>query len=767
MNLQRYSFFSRLLIFACMLTVVPVCFLGYFSYQKFSKTIDHKVVTAKFQTLQQTHMNIEHILRTADISLTQFTYSEYFVNAYKEPLDMNKFQLFNQVRHEVNYLQLFNTHITDIIIYNQAQNWYLDQKGFRTLEQSPLAETTLDLESASSSYWELVESGALSDSPDACPTQIALIKPLPLNSYVKTGNLITLFSSCQLSPDLVPGNDPLETFMILDSSYRVLTHTSRAMLGVDLSGETLLDDIKRLGQHEGQLSARVQDQEFVVLFRKSNYNHWTYVYLTPVRNVTRESLSLGLFTAATALVILALSLWFAFVGSRYMYNPIRHVYRSVVAGGKPFNPVYKDEIRTIGETFHQLAKSQSSLEEELRGQVKHLRTLFMMELIQGHIAENIIRERLAKYRYSCHSDHYCVMTVQIDSLKDSRFSDNDYDLMMFAVNNMAEELIPESERLTPLVFNASQVTIFGGSAHAPEPPDKRAMSYAEILRTEIRRYLKIQVSFGISRVFNNLHKVPKAYQESLVALNYRLHLGNESIIAAADLASERNLRYAYPQYKFNELIQALQAGEDGASADRLTKELLDDMFRQGLNPHETQWTLIRFLVDIVEHMQNWGVRFPLQSDNRFIVHQLLQRKTAEEIGDWFRNDVVRVLFDQLRDRSQSEFQDISQNVIRIIHEQFDSGISLESCAAQLNYSPNHVSAVFRKQMNLSFSEYLSLYRHQMAKTWLAETDLPIKEIAEKLQYSNSQNFIRSFRKIEGLTPGQYKQLPSPDRSGLK
>ncbi|MGA3882047.1 helix-turn-helix domain-containing protein, partial [Bacillus pumilus] len=53
-------------------------------------------------------------------------------------------------------------------------------------------------------------------------------------------------------------------------------------------------------------------------------------------------------------------------------------------------------------------------------------------------------------------------------------------------------------------------------------------------------------------------------------------------------------------------------------------------------------------------------------------------------------------------------------------------------------------------------EYLSSYRHHVAKNWLVETDMSIKEISEKLKYKNPQNFIRSFKKIEGTTPGKYR-----------
>jgi AraC-like DNA-binding protein len=57
----------------------------------------------------------------------------------------------------------------------------------------------------------------------------------------------------------------------------------------------------------------------------------------------------------------------------------------------------------------------------------------------------------------------------------------------------------------------------------------------------------------------------------------------------------------------------------------------------------------------------------------------------------------------------------------------------------------------------NFSEYLIQYRMSMAKKWLVETDLKISEIAEKAGYKIPQNFIRIFRKAEGITPGQYRE----------
>nr|WP_267490203.1 helix-turn-helix domain-containing protein [Enterococcus faecium] len=37
------------------------------------------------------------------------------------------------------------------------------------------------------------------------------------------------------------------------------------------------------------------------------------------------------------------------------------------------------------------------------------------------------------------------------------------------------------------------------------------------------------------------------------------------------------------------------------------------------------------------------------------------------------------------------------------------------------------------------------------------TNLSVKEIAERLQYRNPQNFIRFFKKKESITPGEYRK----------
>ncbi|MCZ8513812.1 helix-turn-helix transcriptional regulator [Paenibacillus filicis] len=99
---------------------------------------------------------------------------------------------------------------------------------------------------------------------------------------------------------------------------------------------------------------------------------------------------------------------------------------------------------------------------------------------------------------------------------------------------------------------------------------------------------------------------------------------------------------------------------------------------------------------------------------------------------------------------------ISHQMAEIIRKEFDTALSLEGVAKRLHYNSNYLSGMFNKEMNMTFSEYLAECRLSAARLWLLETALPVKDIARRLQYNNPQNFIRSFRRAQGMTPGEYR-----------
>ena len=83
-------------------------------------------------------------------------------------------------------------------------------------------------------------------------------------------------------------------------------------------------------------------------------------------------------------------------------------------------------------------------------------------------------------------------------------------------------------------------------------------------------------------------------------------------------------------------------------------------------------------------------------------------------------------------------------------------ISLDSAGETLGMSPSYIGLVFRKAGGTSFLKYLTDIRMEEAKRLLRTTDLTLREIGLQVGLENQNTLIRTFKKAEGLTPGQYR-----------
>jgi AraC-like DNA-binding protein len=91
----------------------------------------------------------------------------------------------------------------------------------------------------------------------------------------------------------------------------------------------------------------------------------------------------------------------------------------------------------------------------------------------------------------------------------------------------------------------------------------------------------------------------------------------------------------------------------------------------------------------------------------------------------------------------------------------DPSLSLDQAAEAFGISPFHLSREFKRAFNTNFVDYISFLRINKAKHLLAGTDIKIKDIVGMIGYQDVANFIRKFRLIEGITPGQYRESVLP------
>jgi len=106
------------------------------------------------------------------------------------------------------------------------------------------------------------------------------------------------------------------------------------------------------------------------------------------------------------------------------------------------------------------------------------------------------------------------------------------------------------------------------------------------------------------------------------------------------------------------------------------------------------------------------------------------------------------------------FQLIQQNPkypsIRYLHENYHTGISLETLARLEHYHVGYYSQWFQKKMGVSVQIYLQKLRIEEAKRLLRETSYTILEIAQEVGYEHQASLTRVFKQVEGVTPSVYR-----------
>ena len=96
-------------------------------------------------------------------------------------------------------------------------------------------------------------------------------------------------------------------------------------------------------------------------------------------------------------------------------------------------------------------------------------------------------------------------------------------------------------------------------------------------------------------------------------------------------------------------------------------------------------------------------------------------------------------------------------VVEYIEGHLEAGPSLGQLAAVARLSPYHFARQFKRATGLPPHQYVILRRVERARQLLeAGTGLPLAEVAAHVGFSDQSQFTQHFKRIVGVTPGQFR-----------
>lgn len=98
------------------------------------------------------------------------------------------------------------------------------------------------------------------------------------------------------------------------------------------------------------------------------------------------------------------------------------------------------------------------------------------------------------------------------------------------------------------------------------------------------------------------------------------------------------------------------------------------------------------------------------------------------------------------------------SILQYMQQHYSEKITLETAAERINLSKFYFTRIFKQYTGQTFYDYLNVLRIKASEDLLKNTSTPISYIASACGYYSISSFNRSFHKIKGCTPSEFRSL---------
>lgn len=134
----------------------------------------------------------------------------------------------------------------------------------------------------------------------------------------------------------------------------------------------------------------------------------------------------------------------------------------------------------------------------------------------------------------------------------------------------------------------------------------------------------------------------------------------------------------------------------------------------------------------------------------------LEKDATQSVIDFLRwvnylADLVFALEEEVRARAT-----VSDRINRYIAEHYAENIGRNEIAEEFGLTGEYIAKIYKKESKISLSEAIADYRIKQAK-YLLKRGERVSYVASKVGFDNCTYFSTTFKKLEGITPNQYRK----------
>ena len=160
---------------------------------------------------------------------------------------------------------------------------------------------------------------------------------------------------------------------------------------------------------------------------------------------------------------------------------------------------------------------------------------------------------------------------------------------------------------------------------------------------------------------------------------------------------------------------------------------------------------LRSYQDLREILQQMTAEYILHSHKTCASMESLMLKLLDCLIENYQLGQGQIEADE--NDSDARMQQIMQYIINHIQDE----INLSDLAAEMFVSTSTLSRVFKKCTGMYFADYVMRLRVRSSLGLLRNSDQNLTQIAMNCGFSTSAAFNRSFKKVTGMIPSEYRK----------
>lgn len=487
---------------------------------------------------------------------------------------------------------------------------------------------------------------------------------------------------------------------------------------------------------DGVIQSNLSGTDYIISVLKSDSPAFTYVSLTPVDDLLSELNKSKRNTMILVFLIVTVCLFITALSMKFNYMPI-NIIKKHILNKIPEGQGGVDDFQLIQQAILKLQDENKELVNRILLSKNIVSEYFLIQFINGNIDfETNLIDKAKDYNITL-KEKVCCLTF-------------------YAVDRNTLQLLNGFDEILKLNSDLSSGYLIKGIRHEDFillltfDDEENIRHYYEMIHTMISK-TNGQIKIGVGTV-EDVYDANKAYILSLVALENAILEDDISILFydEIDLEGNNDLISFFDYLKNIEMaiyrkdLQQMRFSMD--KIIRLIKTKIKNVFKLRTVYITVYNLLIKelkkydvdcdFIYDIHE-MKNFDVTTAAMELEE--LYQMLSGKIGNDIKS-----------------SNGGLPDISEIILYLEDNHSNSNLSLEYMASLYNTTYSNFSHYFKKCTKENYSSYLERIRIRHAKE-LLRTNLPIDKVALKVGYTNANSFNRAFKRLEGITPGEFRK----------